>query len=198
MKKYISILILSVFNYCLILAQSDSTKSNFDALLDTCNLEFKTPDKFVEVTIKKNRDLSYQFAIKHSEKDYEIRYSIFPLYRLFPSKKDSSVKIVNRNNFYKGLLYANILNLSGDPKVKIQIKYFQPEAVHNEFQADIGGVVTFPLHSEYGQGYSFCTMTFLHKDNVADIFITGLFNPIDKSELNELMMGSFNSLKFKK
>jgi hypothetical protein len=198
MKSFIYIIILALLNNILGYSQNSSTNDKFNVLLDSCNLEFEIPDSFIVIPINENRDLIYQYAIKHVTKDYEIRYSIFPLFELLTMKNDTCVKMVDPNIIYNSLIIANIINLSGDPNINYQINYFRPEAVHDEFNADVGGCVVFPLNSEYGKDYKNCNMVFLHRDNIADVFISYLFNDYNKSEMDKIFLSTFYSLKFKK
>jgi hypothetical protein len=198
MKKYILTVVLVIFIDCLLLSQNISNQSSFKSLLDSCNLEFQIPPSFIETPIKKNRDLLYQFAIKHSSKDYEIRYSIFSLKDLLALKNDTNVVIVDPNTIYISLMTATVLNLSGTNKIQNPIKFLPPEAVQKEFNADVGGMVAFPFNSEFGKGFRFCNLVFLHRDNIADVFVTYLFNYYAKLEMEAIIKESYYALKFKK
>ncbi|MBN1250566.1 MAG: hypothetical protein JXR51_05195 [Bacteroidales bacterium] len=49
--------------------------------------------------------------------------------------------------------------------------------------------------SEYANNYKYCLFMMLHKDNLANIYVTFLANDIEK--FNEHMMAGFYAVKFK-
>ena len=170
----------------------------FKKMIDTIGLTFDMPEGYKETYVKENGDLYYAFAIKNTKEDFEVRYSIWSLKPDFEEyrkcKLDSThCVMVNPNNNYQGRAEANVLNMTAGQNANIGA--FPSGAVKEEFNADAGGSSFFVLNCEFGKGYKYGHMVYLHKDGIADVIITYLDN--DKSKHSELMDVPFHSLKFK-
>ena len=101
--------------------------------------------------------------------------------------------MANPNKIYKGRIQANVLNMTGGQNQNIGP--FPPQAVKKEFNANAGGSSFFEFNCEFGEGYKYGQMVYLHKDNVADVIITYMSN--DKTTHTDLMMKPFHALTFK-
>jgi hypothetical protein len=108
-------------------------------------------------------------------------------------KKDTNCIMVHPNKIYTGRIQANVLNMTGGQDWEIGA--FPPQAVKREFNADSGGSSFFEFNSEFGKGYKYGQMIYLHKDNVADVIITYMSN--DKGSHSDLMEIPFHALTFK-
>lgn len=148
----------------------------FQKEADTIGLKFVMPENYKETVVKKNRDLWYSFAIKNKDADFEIRYTIRSLKPQIEEyekcKLDKNCLMVNPNNIYKGTTMANVLNMTARQ-----------------------GSAFFEFNCEFGKGYKYGQMVFLHKENVADVIITYLSNDVDVH--SNLMMEPFHALIFK-
>ena len=174
------------------------TLSEFKAMIDSAGLSFTMPEGYNETVVRKNGDLNYDFAIKNTKEDFEVRYSVWSLkpemeeYR--KCKLDSAhCLMINPNVIYSGRAQANLLNMTAGESMKIAS--FPPTAVKKEFNADNGGSAFFEFKCEFGKGYKYGQMIVLHKDNVADVIITYLSN--DREKHPDLMMVAFHSLIYK-
>lgn len=172
------------------------TRDAFAALIKPMGLRFTMPDGYKEAKVMENRDLYYAFAMKDKKADFEVRYSIWSLQPAIAEyeacQRDTHCLMVPPNNLYKGRIQANVLNMTRGQGADIGA--FRPEAVQKEFHADAGGASFFELNCEFGKGYRYGQMVFLHKDDVADVIITFLSN--DKSTHTDLMMKPFYALTF--
>ena len=171
--------------------------SEFQKYVDTIGLKFIMPPNFKETSVKENKDLWYSFAIKDKNADFEVRYSVWSLQptveQFNKCKLDTNCFMLSPNVLYKGRIQSNVLNMTGGQD--IEVGTFPPQAVKEEFNADNGGSAFFQFNCDFGKGYKFGQMVYLHKDNVADVIITYMSN--DKSTHSDLMDKSFHALTFK-
>lgn len=175
---------------------------SFKTLIAPYGLTYELPPKFKPVEVKTNRDLFYNFAIQRNQK-FEIRYSIQSLQpfveKYEASLKDSNTTVIEPNSLIKASVIVNVLNISGANMADgiPEITYFDQDAVKNEFGADLGGTTVFNFkNTEYGQGFEYGQMVFLHVDNLCDVFIVYLGRlPVKK--FTKHMFSAFYSLRFK-
>lgn len=178
-------------------AQKQLTLPAFERFCDDNGLQFTMPEDHKIMEVKENGDLGYSFAVINNDATMEIRYSIWPLKTALEeyeeSLKDSNTLMIHPNKIYKGIIQANVLNMTGGQMYDIGA--FPSEAVKNEFNAEAGGSCFFPFHCEFGKGYTYGQFVYLHKDDVADVIITFMSN--DKETHGDLMMIGFHALTFK-
>jgi len=200
MKKIIGLIILTVV-ITSFTSLNDKGKivkvKEFQQFIDTIGLKFTMPLDYKETYVKENGDLWYCFAIKDKKADYEVRYTVWSLKPRIDEyekcKHDTNCISVMPNVLYKGIIQANVLNMTGGQNW--DIGPFPTQAVKEEFNADAGGSSFFEFNCEFGKGYKYGQMVYLHKDNVADIIITYMGN--DKTIFSELMNAPFHALTFK-
>lgn len=171
--------------------------SAFQKEIKALGLEFNMPGGYQEADVKESLDLQYSFAIKNKTADFEVRYSVWSLKPELEEyekcKKDPNCTMVHPNKTYTGRIQANVLNMTGGQDWDIGA--FPAQAVKREFNADNGGSSFFEFNCEFGKGYKYGQMIYLHKDNVADVIITYMSN--DKDSHSELMEVPFHALTFK-
>lgn len=168
----------------------------FKSILDDCGMNVNIPIGFVESKIIENNDMSYEYAIKYPDKDFELRYSIRPIrYKKYTNdtvKNEMEGQRPFRNSSYGIILKTVILNITGG--VEYETQSFDKEAVKNEFNADWGATTFVELKSEFGKGYKYCMIDTIHKDDVADAYYFYLANTKDK--FSENMDPLFHTLRF--
>nr|WP_294861323.1 hypothetical protein [uncultured Fluviicola sp.] len=171
--------------------------SAFQKEIKAIGLEFSMPSGYVESEVTENRDLQYSFAMKNKTADFEVRYSVWSLKpeleQYEKCQKDPNCLMVHPNKTYTGRIQANVLNMTGGQDWDIGA--FPDQAVKREFNADNGGSSFFEFNCEFGKGYKYGQMIYLHKDNVADVIITYMSN--DKDSHSDLMEAPFHALTFK-
>ena len=196
MKQILCILVLAITTTTAS-GQQQRTLEEFKAHCDSAGMVFEMPEGYEITPVKENRDLGYVFAIINADKTMEIRYTIWPLKSMMEryeeSLKDSNSVMVPPNNIYKGLIQANVLNMTGGQMNNIGA--FPTAAVQKEFNADAGGSCFFEFNCQFGEGYTYGQFMYLHKDDVADAIVTFMSN--DKDTHPDLMMVGFHALKFK-
>lgn len=179
----------------------DLAQSGFSDLLIDNDLTFEMPVDFIEVPVRENPDLFYNYAIKHRKADFEIRYSIFPLAEMLQeyeaSLSDSSRIMIDPNQLYKSLFIVNILNVSqirmGEAPIP-EIIEFQSKAVNDEFGCEYGATTFFAANSEFSGEYKYCSMVYLHKENTADVCISFLVKKMKTFE--KYFHQAFYALRF--
>jgi hypothetical protein len=178
---------------------SDNLPKTFSDLLDRANLTFQNPTEFIETNIIENQQMNYEYALKHPQRKFEVRYAIRPLDNLLSdyeekekNKKPGDINI-HPNKFYLSLLQATTLNISGGQLPEVTV--FDQQAVKQEFNADWGATTFVEVGKEFGQNYKYCMIVAIHKDNFADAYFFYLSDT--KDGFGELMDPAFHSLKFK-
>lgn len=178
---------------------SDNLPKTFTDLLDRANLTFQMPTGFEETKTIENRQMNYEYAVKHPKKKFEVRYAIRPLDNLIrdyeekeKNKKPGDINI-HPNKLYSSLLQVTTLNISGGQLPEITV--FDKQAVKQEFNADWGATTFVEVGKEFGQKYKYCMIVAIHKDNFADAYFFYLSD--SKDGFDELMNPAFHSLKFK-
>ena len=178
--------------------KNDEPVPVFEEKLLQAKMRFEMPKGFQETAIIPNKQMNYEYAIKHNEKNFEVRFALRPLDGLLKSydEKESNKKPgdinISPNKFYTGALLATAMNISGGKMPKISP--FPKEAVKTEFNADWGAITMVEVGKEFGQEYKTCMIVAIHKDNAADAYYFYLAN--DRQTLEELMQPVFHCLKF--
>lgn len=169
----------------------------FKKYIDTIGLKFEMPDGYKETDVYENNDLWFCFAIKDKKEDFEVRYSIWSLKPAIEDYKkcklDTNCLMIDPNVIYAGRIQANVLNMTGGQNW--DIGPFPEQAVKKEFNADLGGSSFFEFNCEFGKGFKYGQMVYLHKENVADVIITYMSN--NKDTHSDFMYKSFHALTFK-
>ncbi len=177
---------------------SDNTASVFQEKLLKSKMIFETPKGFQEIKIVPNRQMNYDYAIKHQEKDFEVRFALRPLddllksYHEKVSNKKPNENFISPNKFYQAAFFATLKNISGGEMPKVS--QLPKEAVKIEFNADWGATGMVEVKNEFGQGYKYCVAVAIHRDDIADAYCFYLAN--DQGTLEELMPPAFHCLKF--
>ena len=166
--------------------------STFHNKLNRYSLSFKMPTGFKKVPVKENRDVVYDYAVRNETGTFEIRYRVLPI--------DTSTAVlnetrVNPNRIFSSMLVAMMLNISGGKMGNHG--FFDSSAVKEEFNANSGATGFVEVNSAFGEGYSFCMINVIHRDDIADAYIFYLFN--DKSEVVKTLNREdvFHAFKFK-
>lgn len=179
--------------------QSDNTLVSFKRQLDNSAMTFDMPKGFVETNVIANKQMGYDYAIKHESKQFEVRFAIRPLSNLIKTfqeqekdKKPGDVSI-HPNSFHATSFQATVLNISGGRMP--QLRQFPKQAVRSEFNAEWGATTFCEVAKEFGQNYKYCMVVAIHKDDIADAYY---FYLSDKQEtISQLAEPVFHCLKFK-
>lgn len=198
MKKF-TILAIGFFLLVLTSFTTKKTTSGFQEKLLKAKMNFEMPKDFKEVPIISNMQMNYDYAIKHVEKNFEVRFALHSLddrlkdyYEKEKNKKTGEVNL-SPNKLYQGSFVAIAFNIAGG-KIPKGSSTFPPEAVKAEFNADWGAMTMVEAGKEFGQDYKYCVMVAIHKDDVADAYYFYLAN--DQQTIKEQMQAVFHSLKF--
>lgn len=191
----------SLLSFLIFLTLSVTSQTEFEELLNKHQLEFTMPDGFEEVPVKENPDMYYNYAMKLIGQQFEVRYTIMSLRKMCEdykdSKNDSTRMMIDPNKLHKSMVIANILNISQINMAKDpipQIAPFPPKSVKEEFGCEYGGTAFFKVNSTFSIGYKYCSFVVLHKENVADVYISFLGKKGKK--IPEFMLKAFYALRF--
>jgi hypothetical protein len=170
--------------------------SEFKSIVDNCGMNFNKPNGFIESQIIDNDDMRYEYALKYSDKNFEVRYSIRPIrYKNYSNdtvKNEMESQRSFRNSQYETILKAVILNITGGVDYKVQA--FDKDAVKKEFNADWGATTFVELNSDFGKDFKYCMIVAIHKDDIADAYYFYLLNSKDK--FMDYVNPLFHSLRF--
>jgi hypothetical protein len=131
---------------------------------------FKMPAGYKVKKFHKNITMPYQYAIVNPEKEYEMRIYVEPL----TGYKKEKAGFAFNNIFESGFLTA----LDSLSKSHPSFVVYEPVAVKPKFNADVGLISHFRYlpSVDYAEGYKYGTLIVIHKDNVADIYLSFLYN----------------------
>jgi len=159
LNKIKYILLILIFPYSLF-GQNEFIKHQFDSIWTTLNdtlfiqllnenvLELKIPNNFEITEVVKNYDVFYQYAIKHKNSDFEIRYYIqsadYNTVNTSPIQRDN----ISYSMFTILTMNASGSNWSNTPEIKeIPISSF------NFTWEAYSGFYTKP---EFGKDFNYC------------------------------------------
>ena len=195
-KTFLTLILLLVLTS--VAFSQDNLPKPISKLLNRANLTFQKPVGFQQTKTIDNRHLKYNYALKDSKRNFEIRYVIRPLdstlvnYEEFVKNNEKSF-IIHPNKMHSMLFKEIILNLSGGRHSKIT--EFDKKSVSQEFNADWGAMTFIEVGKEFGQNYEFGMILAIHKDNIGDAYC--IFLSKNEVGFKELLADGFHSLKFK-
>lgn len=196
----ISTVVIGLLLIALTSFTTEKTTSGFQETLQKTKMSFSMPKDFKETTIIPNNHMNYEYAIKHIEKNFEVRFAIRPLgdrmtafYEKEKNKKTGEVNL-SPNKSYQASFLAITMNVSGIMDKLPRTSTFPPEAIKAEFNADWGAMTMVEPRKEFGQDYKYCMIIAIHKDDAADAYYFYLAD--DQQTLKEQMQAVFHSLKF--
>jgi len=196
----ISTVVIGLLLIALTSFTTEKTTSGFQEKLLKTKMSFLMPKEFQETAVITNNQMNYDFAIKHKERDFEVRFAIHPLddrmknYLDKEKSKQSGEINKNPNELYRGSFLAIAMNISGVFDKIPRTSTFPSEAIKAEFNADWGALTMVETGKEFSTVYKYCMIVAIHKDNIADAYYFYLAN--DQQTLKELMQAVFHSLKF--
>lgn len=198
MKKIIILIICILMTVINTIAQTSLPK-DFSDLMVRANMEFIQPDSFVTTSVIHNKQVLYEYAVKHRFKHFEIRYSIRPLdeqMKIYMAKKNNKQGDIfnDPNTLFLAYFYAVVSNISNNNPV-IGYNLLNKDAVKKEFNADWGAEKFVELNKQFGQDYKYCLVVTLHKNDFGDAYCFYLSD--NKENFASLLQRSFHSLKFK-
>ena len=178
--------------------KSDNLPSLFADRLNRAKMIFIPPNGFIEVSIIKNSQMHYEYALKDPTKGLEVRYAVAPLDSVFiqfdAMQKGGTHMVVGPNQLYYGAFVSTMANISNG--TARHVGPFPADAVKNEFNADWGASSFCEVAGDFGKGYKYCTAVAIHKDSLADAYYFYLSN-----NLNDFMPDNlipiFHAMKFK-
>jgi hypothetical protein len=171
---------------------------SFTDLLSRADMMFEAPKGLVPAAVVYNRAMSYEYALKYADKNFEVRYAVRPAdklwrdYELAEKNKKKGDTIVHPDSTYLSAFQTIIANASNGEFPKVT--EFQKASVKAEFHADWGGTVVIQPRKEFGQSYKYCMIVALHKSKAGDAYIFYLSDT--KEGFNDLVAPAFHSLMF--
>lgn len=185
---YRSVILVLGFSLCFAVNHAygqDTLPEKFINLLQKSGMSVNIPDSFKVVPVMENKQMNYDYAVKHVSKDLEIRYAIRP---------DDP----NTSAMYAAIFVADLANISGKPasaELASSVKILPKESVSKEFNADWAAFAMVKPANEFGEGYDFCAVVAIHKKNKGDGYIFCLSHV--HQDIGPMLKTAFDSLTFK-
>lgn len=159
---------------------------DFQVLLNETGVELTPPDGFVPCATRENSVFAYQYAHRSSSGDLELRYRIDSIKRLKEERRIANEGIevlasVDLNKLHEMAYMAALFNLSGGETRTVHV---HPHEVAREaFGADWAAACFIPLaNNDFAPGYDAAVAFCFHKDDIADVYLIGVFNADDFKE----------------
>ncbi len=175
-------------------------KGQFKRKLRKYNLEFFIPAGYVNAPVLQNPNLPNEYTITKGGEDFEIRYEIAPLKKELKAYKKNlknpTLKLIHPNFLWKTVIRSRISQLAEKQETSPELREFSEEAFNVEFVGDGGGICFLPLASETNLGYKYAIAMVIHRNFVADVYITFLGN--DREKLEDYSLEAFRAMRFTK
>ncbi|WP_256007263.1 hypothetical protein [Pedobacter deserti] len=213
MKKF-SLLCLLILAISTAIAQPAQIKpvlpDTFRNVLTLAGMDFNVPKNAIPVSVVKNRQMHYEYAITFKDTPIEIRYAVAPMgytleeaYKGESGKRKENLGPMDDDNSAKIKAVTIAMNVGGgavDPHMKSAM--FPPQAAKTEFGADWGSRTFINLkNNSFGSDYKFCLMNTIHKNGKGSGYIFFLCNSLDDfnkmAQTGAVTAESFYALKFK-
>jgi hypothetical protein len=157
---------------------------------------FTPPPQYIEVPVMANSQMHYEYALRHPNEDFEVRYSINPLdsvFIQFNAMKNSTTSFVTPNKLFYGAFLTTMANIGNGKRTNIGT--FYPNEVKMTYNADWAAFCYCKPTGDFGKGYKFCLGVAIHKDSLADAYYFYLCN--DTTKFQTLAVPIFSAMKFK-
>jgi|GEM_PF-6839172 len=165
MNKVCSACFVALISYVL---PAHGLADDFHKKLSQMGMTFTMPEGYVSISPKPNKDMNYDFAIRHPKANYEIRYALRP-FEGGDQRWEFEFIVIACN--ISGKDPGNFA--SGSPE---EPNYWSPDDVKAAFGGDSGLFVGIEnLRSEFAGDYKSCVMTGIHRDNVGEAYTFHLF-----------------------
>jgi hypothetical protein len=184
MKKISYVIISSLF---FLFSSFRPGNGDFLSFLEKTGIKFAKPPHSIETEVINNDELHYQYALKDTLNNLEIRYVYYPLQELVKHyngpHSDTGMDMIDPNFMHTNVLLSFCYKIQGkemnlnNPMPEVQ--ELSHATVDLKYNADWGAYIDLQPCDEFAQKYKYCTLFAMHKDNIADIFIIYLYNNKD-------------------
>jgi hypothetical protein len=180
-----------------LLVQAGACASDFEESLKSLGLVFNPPKDYQVVPPKENRDVKYDYALRHPTKKYEVRYALHLLpkgalekYQEWSKKKDKGGTIKTDPNLLPRFEFQAVAqNIAGEDRpVSVQ------QLKEAEFGADAEQLTLTQTASEFAGDFKYCAIIGIQKKDWGQVYIFHLFD--DFNDVKEEMNAAYFSLKF--
>lgn len=159
--------------------------------LKRAKMTFNMPEGYTETDIIQNPHMSYEYAIKHNSEKIEIRYAIRPMDEMLRKYEENEIKMHPNKILQASVIAVSAnINISGS---RPNLSPFNADAVNKEFNADKGWTVLVEARQGFDNGYKYCLMVSIFKENLGTAFY---FYMADDPKAFIEILPIFHSLKF--
>ncbi|MDN5284223.1 MAG: hypothetical protein JWR38_497 [Mucilaginibacter sp.] len=165
---------------------TNTLPEKFQKKLSESKMVFTKPNGTSEVPIVENTDMHYDYALKLNDKNIEVRYSIWPIYKAMIDiynnrQKSPGDTVLEPNKLHKQFALFAFSKISGgkiSPN-QVRLQPFTVPTVKKDFNADEGTMSMGPVGEAFSPKYTFGFYMMIHKDNAGDGYILYLFESQD-------------------
>lgn len=183
-------------------AHADDRVTKFVATAKAHGFVYTLPAGYRPVPVVDNRDMQYDFAIRHPTRRIEVRYALRPQSAArrrdyadyVAGKLPPGSVVIDPNASWQTDLLAVALNVGGGGE-PIEPRRFPPAAVSREFGANVG-LTTAIQHpqSRFAKGWQQIVLFMIHRDDVGEGYVFVLLD--DPNDFPTYGRATFHSLQF--
>ncbi|MDX2361855.1 MAG: hypothetical protein QNK23_13685 [Crocinitomicaceae bacterium] len=193
MKLIVSIAVLLVHS---IVFGQDLSLTPFDSLTARAQLNIEMPEGYKEVEIPFMRKIPHQRAVESVNSDCQIRYWIRPLDTSMAAH-DEKTEEEKKNSMHpnavsKSMMMLAVLNASNNQSQDFDVSN-STEPTLQAYNADWEAYSLIESGWPH-EGYTYCYIWCLHKDDIGDVFVYVLVNK--KEELFTILAELATTIKF--
>jgi|GEM_PF-912846 len=205
-------LIMIFFQLVLRVDQSEAQVSDFHEAVKKTGIQFTPPEGFATVPVIENTQMSYSIAYKDTVADIEVRYRIDLIDTLALQMEKKRIDSLNASGGGKGTIldpndihtaytiFLAVLSNVSDRSVQIpelakRVMSPRPDEVKRDFNGDWALVSMVTPGSTFAGDNKTCVVSYLHQDNVANVWSFILFK--DREAFMQKGREITSALKFK-
>ena len=190
-------------------AAADELPGLFVNLMERAKMTFTMPEGYEPVELIDNPHMNYEYALKHANRQVEVRYAIRPVDSMLLMHKkyledpqDIFQTLEPNEMFHISQSMAIAANITGimdltELNDKAIGDSFPEESVKREFGADSGTFAVFrQIMKEFTQDYQCCMILSLWKKDLGSAYYFILFDDLPQDEIEECLRSIFYTLKF--
>jgi len=173
MRKLLPIFLLFISSSLLAQPFRPNDQKDFSTLIEENNMTFTMPKGFYEVPVRENNDLQYHYAMKDSATGNEMRYYVYS----DTNSYENTYGVPLNNDIMVNIFYSILMKVSGASKDNLpKVTQLKDRDMKIDYDANNGALSEFKLKSDFGKGYTYCIMKFVHKEDVGFFFVFWMFN----------------------
>lgn len=162
------------------MAVDKSAREAFEALLLEAGLRIDSRQNFVDIPIRSNSVLPYEFAMQHESGTLELRFIVRPLSRISIDYSDPHNAAPEPNHLFP-LLFESLTNQLSAGSDTSSSTFPESEA-EKSFNANWAAASVFDVNPEFATDYQNGLLIGMHKNQLADAYTLFLYNDGERAK----------------